>query len=77
MKFTSTLRGDRGTCDIATRTIEINSRLRGKVLTDTIIHEVTHARAWDLDDECVADIGADCANLLHNPKIKRYTDGHS
>lgn len=58
-----------GTCDkpcTVGRSIQISERLCGEEMLDTIIHEMMHARHWDLSEEAVTEFASDVARFLWN-----------
>lgn len=44
--------------------ILIRSTLRGELLLETLIHEITHAADWNLAEEFVEEFAADLARTL-------------
>jgi hypothetical protein len=53
-----------GDCDYATKTIRIDSRLKGVELMDTLIHEIIHARWPDLHEGAVLEVSTLLAHEL-------------
>jgi hypothetical protein len=44
--------------------IQIRETLKGEAMLDTIIHEMMHARHWDLSEETVCEFATDVARFL-------------
>ena len=56
-----------GTCtdpSDARKRIRIKSGLVRKRMIETICHEITHARVWDIDEVAVGDIGEACGEII-------------
>lgn len=67
LRLTPHMRDHRGKCDppyASGKTILIDSRLRGQELLEVLIHEMTHAANWHLDEEFVEQFGKDVARAL-------------
>lgn len=60
------LRDRRGDCDIARKVIRVCSSLSGQELVEVLVHEIVHARVWDLDELAVDEIGKAVAAALSN-----------
>lgn len=60
------LRDRRGDCNIETKTIRVCESLVGQELVEVLVHEIVHARVWDLDETAVSDIGQAVASALAN-----------
>tara|TARA_Y100001973_G_scaffold106824_1_gene188477 strand:- start:2528 stop:2794 length:267 start_codon:yes stop_codon:yes gene_type:complete len=56
----------RGDCHLENKQIRISDKLEGKELVEILVHEIVHARVWDLDEEAVEDIGIAVSNALAN-----------
>jgi len=46
------------------REIRILKSLRGRDLIEVLLHELTHAAFWDLDDEVVTEFAKDVTDVL-------------
>lgn len=61
--------GDYGHCEYGscrrTRRIRLNPSQSDEDLLDTVIHEMTHAQDWDLDEEAVHQRATEIALVLH------------
>ena len=58
---------NRGDCDPPTKPhkeIRISSELRGEERTEVIIHEITPAAFWHLDEGLVTEFASDLARVL-------------
>ncbi len=64
--FSQRFRDRRGDCDIAKREIRVCESLVGQELVEVLVHEIVHARVWDLDETAVDDIGKAVASALAN-----------
>lgn len=56
-----------GQCDppnLPNKRIFIHAGLRGEKELDAIIHELTHAAHWDLDEPAVDEFSTDLARIL-------------
>ena len=60
------LRDRRGDANIETKTIRVCESLVGQELVEVLVHEIVHARVWDLDETAVSDIGQAVASALAN-----------
>lgn len=60
------LRDRRGDCNIQTKTIRVCESLVGQELVEVLVHEIVHARVWDLDETAVSDLGQAVASALAN-----------
>ena len=56
------LRDRRGDCNIEKREIRIDERLEGEELLEVLIHEIMHARCWDLDEQPVSETAVAAAH---------------
>lgn len=64
--------GDHGECDSplkdtkkkGPKQIRINQQLRGRKLLDALIHEMTHAGFWHIDEEYVEEFATDLAREI-------------
>lgn len=66
LKFTN-MRKFHGECQAPThknKTIKINNSLKGEKQLEIIVHEVTHAAFWHLDEVYVKTFGEDLARIL-------------
>ena len=57
-----------GFCHLKSRTIYISEGMSEAATVAALLHEVTHARLWDLDEETVvelADAQAEALRLMH------------
>lgn len=54
--------------------IYIDSRLRGKPLIETIIHELMHARWPDLDEQAVTEAAEQFASVLHRLGVRHVVE---
>lgn len=73
--FTTSLpKGDFGSCDRPDRpgkTIKVNSRMRGRQVIETVIHECLHATDWWKDEEYVHCIAEDITKILTHPDVMK------
>lgn len=60
------LRDRRGDCNLDRKTIRVCESLIGQELVEVLVHEIVHARVWDLDEQAVEDIGQSVATALAN-----------
>lgn len=61
------LTSHRGYCDspdAPSKSIEIDSKLKGEERLEVLIHEMLHASGWILDEEWVASTAHDIARIL-------------
>lgn len=62
------LRDEWGKCsppDQPNKTIRIHKSIRSpKKMTEVLVHEMTHAHFWDLDENAVQGFAEDVANVL-------------
>ena len=56
--------------DTKNRRMFVADDLRGVNWLDTHIHEMLHARLWDLSEECVTDLARDIAHNLHRLGVR-------
>lgn len=64
-----------GECDYNTRTIRIGAQLHGEDYLNTLIHEIIHARWYDLDETAVLDIADLLAGVIYAENF-RCPDDH-
>lgn len=75
IKHVSGLPTDReGDCDWDARTIRVRSTLRGVALLDALIHELLHARFWDLDESSVTEFASTVAAIADREGFKQADD---
>ena len=63
-----------GFCDAPTKTgksIRVRPNLESERELDILIHELTHAGLWDLDEEVVTEFATDLARTLHRLGYRR------
>jgi hypothetical protein len=73
-------RGHYGLCDhpeSADKTITVESNHDDERVLDTVLHELLHAGAWNLDEEIVSQWATDAARILKKLGWKRETDAAS
>lgn len=63
-----------GDCDWDARTIRVRSTLRGVKLCDILLHELLHARFWDLSEEAVEEFASTAAAILHREGFRQPDD---
>ena len=64
--------GDHGSCsrpDKAPREIKIRGDLAGRRLLDVLIHELTHAANWHIDEDHVNRFASDVARTLTRREV--------
>lgn len=64
-----------GECDYNTRTIRIAEQLHSEEYLNTLIHEIIHARWYDLDETAVLDIADLLAGVIYAENF-RCPDDH-
>ncbi len=67
LRFCNTGANHHGRCDppsIPGKEIKVSSRIRGQLKLDTIIHELTHAAGWHIDEPFVEQFATDVARTL-------------
>lgn len=69
------LRSDRhGECDWQKRTIRVHETLAGVALMDALLHELLHARFWDLDEGAVNEFASVAAAILDREGFRQPDD---
>lgn len=63
-----------GECNWNTRRIRVRSALRGIALMDTLLHELLHARFWDLDEDAVNEFASTAAGILDREGFRQADD---
>lgn len=63
-----------GDCDYESRTIRIAKYLHGEALLNTLIHEIIHARWYDLDESAVLDISDTLAAVIYAENFRCIDD---
>lgn len=77
LRFTR-LRTCRGKCDppdAKDRTIRVDSRLEGQELMEVLLHEITHAASWPIDEDFIAQFARDAARILTDCGFTHQADG--
>jgi len=64
-----------GDCDYNTRTIRISESLHSEEYLNCLIHEIIHARWYDLDESAVLDIADLLAGVIYAENF-RCPDDH-
>lgn len=66
-----------GYCDAPHKSgkrIVVSSRLTGREKLEVVIHEITHAAFWHLDEEYVLEFARDLSAVLHTRMGYRTSD---
>lgn len=53
-----------GLCEMSRKKIRVHQSLEGLRELEVILHELTHACQWDLDEDAVVDISESIAGVL-------------
>lgn len=61
-------------CDWKARIIRVRSTLHGVALMDALLHELTHARFWDLDESVVNEFASTAAAILDREGFRQPDD---
>lgn len=63
-----------GDCNWPKRRIRVRSTLRGVALMDALLHELLHARFWDLDESVVNEFASTAAAILDREGFRQADD---
>ena len=75
IEYVANLYKDRwGDCSWDKRRVRIREKAAGVDRMDTIIHEMTHARFYDLCEESVTEFATTVAAVLHSDGFRRHDD---
>lgn len=63
-----------GDCNWQKRRIRVRSNLHGVALMDTLLHELLHARFWDIDESAVNEFASTAAAILDREGFRQPDD---